>query len=155
MHRKFNYPHISQFDRRSHLQSYLIDFLLADTNQHNTKIIEAYVVKKTDAYCVPNKYISDVDARTMYKYPQVCIEMPCGNNAEYLQLCIVTGRWFAASKYLQVCTATSYTGSGVSPSCCGGCTYKCGFRRRMRNRPTDRATIVSNFMRACAQFPRH
>lgn len=40
---------------------------------------------------VPSKYVSDVDARTMHKYPQVCIEMPCGNNAEYLQLCIVTG----------------------------------------------------------------
>lgn len=76
------------------------------------KIIEAYVVKKADAYCVPSKYVSDVDAGTMHKYPQVCIEMPCGNNAEYLQLCIVTGRWFAASKYLQVCTATSYAGSG-------------------------------------------
>lgn len=71
--------------------------------------------RRTDAYCVPSKYISDVDARTMHKYPQVCIEMPCGNNAEYLQLCIVTGRWFAAAKYLQVCTATSYAGSGVLP----------------------------------------
>lgn len=27
------------------------------------------------------------------------------------------------------------------PSCYGGCTYKCGFRRRMRNRPTDRAPL--------------
>lgn len=27
---------------------------------------------------------SDVDARTMHEYRQVCIETPCGNNAEYL-----------------------------------------------------------------------
>lgn len=38
-----------------------------------------------------------------------------------------------------------------SPSCYGGCTYKCGFRRRMRNRPTDRGTIVSNVVRACVR----
>jgi len=102
---------------------------------------------------VPNKYISDVDARTMHKYPQVCIEIPCGNNAEYLQLCIVTGRWFAASKYLQVCTATSYAGSGVLPRVAEAVRISAVSVIEWETGPWTGATIVSNVVHACEQFP--
>lgn len=34
---------------------------------------------------------------------------------------------------------------------CAGCTYKCGFRRKMSNGPTDNAPLYQTLVRACVR----
>lgn len=94
----------------------------------------------------------DVDARTMHKYPRVCIEMPCDNNAEYLQLCIVTGDGSGAEIFASLHSQRRRR-SGAPRARCSArrCRrlYKCSFR--WRNEQRMRLRCIKHRKGACVR----